>query len=104
MRFRFFLWASADLGVRFSNVEISFCSSGYIENLQGAQADRRPLECTSSRSRSGLKLEVELQSKLYQSRIAGLLYLAEGGVAEIPIGIHEHRLVEQIEDICPKLK
>jgi hypothetical protein len=35
---RFFLCASADLGVRRSNVEISFCKSGYIGYSGESQA------------------------------------------------------------------
>jgi hypothetical protein len=35
---RFFLWASADFGVRRSKVASSFCRSGYIEVSEITQA------------------------------------------------------------------
>src|SRR5437773_7400744 len=54
MRFKFFLCASADLGVRRTNVSSSFCRSGYIVVLEVAQAFR-PLDCgPSGRSRPEL--------------------------------------------------
>jgi hypothetical protein len=49
-------------------------------------------------------LKVELQRKLHCPRISGLLDLAEGCVAKVPIGIHELRFVEQIENIRSELE
>src|SRR5579864_5101547 len=115
MRFRFFLCASADLGVRRSKVEISFCRSGYIQVLR--EDSSRPLPCGgpldcpdggTARVVATLsllvKLEVELQSKLHQTRIASLQHLAEGRVAEVPVRVHKLRFVEKVEDVGAELE
>src|ERR1700692_3374148 len=100
MRLRFFLWASADLGVRRSKVASSFCRSGYIELLQGNSSQLRyrkvfsgssgPLDWPGGWSRPSWyflnsTLEEELQRKLHQPRITSLGHLAKlrsvGGVS-----------------------
>src|SRR5579863_6055922 len=88
MRLRFFLCASADLGVRRSKVARSLSSSGYIRLLRensghGFLNRAGPLECRAA-SRLGrdttillFHLEVKLQGKLHQTRIFYLGNLAE---------------------------
>src|SRR5271156_4655870 len=110
MRLRFFLWASADLGVRRSKVASSFCRSGYIELLRensgrldsgrSFSGDRRAIRLPGRLEPPGfaglfllysLHLEVELQSELHQTRIASLQHLAKCCVAEISVWVDEFR-------------
>src|SRR5579872_100814 len=49
-------------------------------------------------------LEVELQSKLDQTRIAGLLDLAKGRIAKISIGVDELRFVKEVKDVRAELE
>src|SRR5579864_8825834 len=98
MRFRFFLCASADLGVRRTNVSSSFCSSGYIEILRIAQAaaEQRPLDCEANASCK--RSEKELQCKLHQARIARLRNFSErGAVCGVTVRIQELRVIKGVE-------
>src|ERR1700758_4970987 len=112
MRLRFFLCASADLGVRRSKVASSFCRSAYIEVLRedsgGPLPGGGPLECPGGRSRPGwyiiCALEKEFQCELHQPRIASRQHLPERRVREVAIRIHEFRLVEEVEDIGSELE
>src|ERR1700756_3603466 len=112
MRLRFFLCASADLGVRRSNVASSFCRSAYIEVLRedsgGPLPGGGPLVCPGGRSRPGwytnCTLEKEFQCELHQTRIASRQHLPERRVREVAIRIHEFRLVEKVEDIGAELE
>src|SRR5215469_10502344 len=110
MRLRFFLWASADFGVRRSKVEISFCRSGYILVLRDdssrlfCAAIRFPGGSTARVSNLTLLLEVELQSKLHQTWVARLLNQAKRGIAEVAVWVDELRFVEQVEDVGAELE
>src|ERR1035438_6495702 len=110
MRLRFFLWASADLGVRRSKVASSFCRSGYIELLRENSGRLFPVDQRAIRLPGRLEppgfvgLEVELQCKLHQARIASLQHLAERRIAEISVRVNELRLVEQVENVGPELE
>src|ERR1700746_503979 len=104
MRFRFFLCASADLGVRRTNVSSSFCNSGYIEILRIAQAaaERRPLDCEANASCK--RSEKELQCKLHQARIFNLGYLAElRAIRRIPIRVEELCVIKDVEELRPEV-
>src|SRR5450755_1788115 len=105
MRLRFFLWDSADLGVRRSKVSSSFCSAGYIWVSRDTQAAcSRPLECPDRRARPGIELEAELQSELNVSRVAGVFHDAEiRSVADIAIGIQELGVIKDVEKLSPEL-
>src|SRR5581483_6669870 len=103
MRLRFFLWASADLGVRRSKLSSSRCRSAYIGFLQVTQAARRPLDCPGRSP--GLGLKKELQRELYQSRIASAANASEvGAVAAVAIRIGELRVVEKVKEIGAELE
>src|SRR5579863_114907 len=122
MRLRFFLWASADLGVRRSKVASSFCRSGYIELLrensgqlrfrktfpEDQRAIRLPgrLEPPGDRTPTTVLvlLEVELQSKLQQAWIASLQHLAERRVAEVAVRVDEFRFIKQVENVSAELE
>src|ERR1041385_6416003 len=101
MRFKFFLCASADFGVRFSNVEISFSSAGYIECLREAQAVFvRPLDWPDGSRRPAAKLEVKLQSKLHQARRACADDASEiRSVGNVAVRIEKLGMVSNIEYI-----
>src|SRR6266702_7141253 len=107
MHLRFFLWASADLGVRRSKVASSFCRSGYIEVSGKTQAGAflaGPLDCPDGGSRPGcafltVLLEEEFQCKLHQPRLFGLSNLAElRTVGDDAIRVIELCMVEEIEE------
>src|SRR5438046_1281373 len=53
MRFKFFLCASADLGVRRTNVSSSFCKAEYIGISENAQAATAAIRVPGRRSRPG---------------------------------------------------
>src|SRR5579864_1176361 len=105
MRFRFFLCASADFGVRRTNVSNSFCNSGYIEILRIAQAaaERRPLDC--GRNAPNKRSEVKLQRKLYQPRVTNLCDLSElGPIRSISVRVEKLCVVEQVEELSPEIQ
>src|ERR1700674_664562 len=109
MRFRFFLWDAADLGVRRSKVSSSFCNSGYIRVSRNLKPLVRPLECRA-RGPPGpchTKLENVLQRELYEPRIArltnfpiGRAVVATGGVAT---GIQKLGVIEGVEQLRAEL-
>src|SRR5262249_11383553 len=104
MRLRFFLWASADLGVRRSKVESSFCKSGYIVVSESTQAGiSRPLDCRAVKAaRDGS--EEKLQCELHQPRIAGLRHLAElRSVRKISVRVKELSVIEEVEEFPPEI-
>src|SRR5579864_9088573 len=104
MRLRFFLCASADLGVRRSKVEISFCRSGYIGVSGELRPDDRPLDLIWAVLNRPVGvpniLKRDLQSKLNLSRFARMRHAAEvGAVAEVAVRIQELRVVEYVEKL-----
>src|ERR1700751_4780822 len=112
MRLRFFLCASADLGVRRSNVASSFCRSGYIEVLRedsgGPLPGGGPLVCPGGRSRPGwytnCTLEKEFQCKLHQPWVLGLGHLAElRTIRTAPVGVEELGMVKDVEELATEI-
>src|SRR6266571_7044888 len=105
MRLRFFLWASADLGVRRSKVASSFCRSGYIELLRVTQAaDSRAIRLPGGGKPPGVDLsallEEKLQSQLQQARIADLINLSElWAVREIAVRVEKLCMVKNVEEL-----
>src|ERR1700736_3620918 len=113
MRLRFFLCASADLGVRRSNVASSFCRSGYIEVSEDTQAGCcAAIRFPGDASRPGmdlstllLPLKIKLQSNLHQARISDLLGYAEvGAVGDVAVYVVEMGVIGNVEDIPTELK
>src|SRR5215470_934761 len=102
MRLRFFLWASADLGVRRSNVESSFCRSGYIMVSEITQAGSRAAIRFpgSAKAARDIASEEKLQGKLHQPRIACLCDLAkQRSVRSAAVRIEKLSVVENIEEL-----
>src|SRR5207302_2139148 len=106
MRFRFFLCASADLGVRRTKVSSSFCRSGYIMVSEESQA----ADCAAIRFVTGrqgparIKLELKFYSKLHQSRITHLIDLSElRTIREITVGIEKLRVIEDVEELSSEV-
>src|ERR1700674_3101435 len=109
MRFRFFLWDAADLGVRRSKVSSSFCNSGYIRVSRNLKPLVRPLECRAQGPPGPChtKLENVLQRELYEPRISrltnfpiGRTVVATGGVAT---GIQKLGVIEGVEQLRAEL-
>src|SRR5579863_6995796 len=77
----------------------------------GSVKGRGPLECRAAEP-PGLvtthslhgELKVKLKSKLHCTRVSRLLHLAERGVAEVSVRVHELSLVKKIENIGTKLE
>src|SRR6201993_2354912 len=111
MRLRFFLCASADLGVRRSKVVSSFCRSGYIVVSEITQAgSRAAIRLPGGGKPPGvcilltLRLKEELQSKLHQPRVASLCDLAKlCSVRAIALRVKELRVIEDIEQFRPEI-
>src|SRR5215470_16837024 len=100
MRFKFFLCASADFGVRRSKVSSSRCSSAYINFSRVTQAAWRPLVCPSG---LGDQLEVQLDGCLHQARIAGALDAAEiAAIGDVAIRVEEPGVVGKVENVPTK--
>src|SRR5579864_7886715 len=109
MRFRFFLWDAADLGVRRSKVSSSFCNAGYIEVSRNLKPPLRPLEYPGARAARAChtKLKNVFQRELYKPRIACLTNFPIGrtvvATAGVAAGIQKLGVVEGIEKFCPEL-
>src|SRR6201993_3276245 len=111
MRLRFFLCASADLGVRRSKVVSSFCRSGYIVVSEITQAgSRAAIRLPGGGKPPGvcilltLRLKEELKSKLHQPRVASLCDLAKlCSVRAIAVRVKELRVIEDIEQFRPEI-
>src|SRR5213593_1645227 len=101
MRFRFFLCASADLGVRRTKVSSSFCRSGYIVVLEDSQAAVRLLDFVlRSAEPPQPMLEVILQCKLYLPRSARSFNAPEiRAVGDIAVRLQELRVIHQVEKL-----
>src|SRR5208337_1127872 len=78
MRLRFFLCDSADFGVRRSNADSSFCSSGYIVVSRWLRPAVRPLDY--ARTATAIRdfgLDTEFYSKLHPAGWPGVREPAE---------------------------
>src|SRR5437016_13753042 len=103
MRFKFFLCASADLGVRRTNVSSSFCKAEYIGISENAQAATAALEYPGGEAARG-QLEEKLHCKLYKPRVANLRDLPKlRPVRNIAVRIEELRMVEDVEELSPEI-
>src|ERR1700675_139242 len=99
MRLRFFLWDSADLGVRRSKVSSSFCNAGYIWVSRDCSSRLlAAIRMPEQAHLSGIELEAELQCELNVARVAGVLHSAEvRTITDITIGIQELCVVKDVE-------
>src|SRR5208337_4528820 len=71
MRLRFFLCDSADFGVRRSNADSSFCSSGYIVVSKWLRPAVRPLDyARTAKTARDFGLDTEFYSKLHPAGVA----------------------------------
>src|SRR5947207_1446086 len=107
MRLRFFLWASADLGVRFSNVSISLRNASYtmFESFRGREELlQKTQQCRSANGQCApaVILEEILQRELDQARIACALHPPEVyAIAAVSVRIGTLRMVEHVEELRP---
>src|SRR5215469_9491677 len=133
MRLRFFLWAAADFGVRRSKIEISLCRSGYIVVLRDdsgrrfrgpldlpgnrkppgydTESDRAPKDALSLRSphrarrRAVVRLEVQLQCDLHETRVGHFLGSSKiGAVRGVAIDAIEMGVIGDVENVPAEFK
>src|SRR6266568_3235582 len=103
MRFKFFLCASADFGVRRTNVSSSFCNAEYIRISENAQAATAAIRVPGRQRRRG-QLEEKLHCKLYKPRVANLRNLPKlRPVRNIAVRIEELCMVEDVEELSTEI-
>src|SRR5438132_13364699 len=104
MRFKFFLCASADLGVRRTNVSSSFCNAEYIGVSENAQAAIAAIRVPGAAKPPWSQLEEKLHCKLYKPRVANLRNLPKlRPVRNIAVRIEELCMVEDVEELSTEI-